>query len=101
MTARADYRSVACPRCGAEVGELCRRLLAGRFDHIDGPHVSRRRLADEWCPLCGGLLDDPYHEEKCSAKAAALAMRLEADLNERDQYTADNPPPWINRHRRA
>jgi len=37
-------RAVACPRCGAEVGERCR---GANLPHIEGTHHLRRRLASK------------------------------------------------------
>lgn len=39
---RPRAQDIECPSCGAAVGELCRRLTAGRYKHVDGFHKLRK-----------------------------------------------------------
>ena len=95
-----------CAVCGTK---KIARMKIPRWGPVPAPKSGRhpvreRFLADHRHPDRGApmswakpLLNPAAH--KGGIDLDGLAMRLEADINE--QYTADNPPPWINRRKRG
>ncbi len=46
-----EWRDVACPTCGAQIGDACVRIVRRSFfQKRDIPHVARVRLAEQPLP---------------------------------------------------